>query len=263
MKQVWSVRHVASWDGWCSPCTRPDRPLVLTRSGPFGLRAWLTGAGDDERCLLLTCRVCGQWQVVPRREEDDPQVVVEEQAQEAVAEALAAAQSAVPAQAAVGEVVAAAQPAVAAQPTDAFADLPAGPPAEPPAPSRCPAVVLAALAPRAVAATTVLGRRRPPGLVDADLRGVADPLVIDLPRVSLDDRVAAHTVLASALHGRSGRRDEDHGSERRRTSRRHGGAARTSEAPVRAVVPAPRTAPEPTSFVLPAGTTIDLVSPAG
>jgi hypothetical protein len=79
MKQVMKVAVVASWDGWCSPCEREDRPLVLTRSGPAGLLAWLTGHGDDDRCLLLTCRVCGQWQVVPRSEEDDPEVLVLEE----------------------------------------------------------------------------------------------------------------------------------------------------------------------------------------
>jgi hypothetical protein len=75
MKQKVKVALVASWDGWCSPCEREDRPLVLTRSGPGGLLAWITGHGDEDRCLLLTCRVCGQWQVVPRHEEDDPEVV--------------------------------------------------------------------------------------------------------------------------------------------------------------------------------------------
>ena len=67
------VRLVAGWAGWCSPCAREDRPLVLTRSGPGGLRSWLAGLSDDDRLLLLTCRVCGQWQVVPAREEDDPE----------------------------------------------------------------------------------------------------------------------------------------------------------------------------------------------
>lgn len=77
VKQVWSVGRVASWDGFCLPCGQDDRPLVLTRSGASGLRAWVAGTGDDERTLLLTCRVCGQWQVVPLREEDDPEVVVD------------------------------------------------------------------------------------------------------------------------------------------------------------------------------------------
>lgn len=70
------VTRVAGWTGWCTPCQREDRPLVLTRSGPSGLRAWLAGADDADRHLLLTCAVCGHWQVVPPREEDDPEVVV-------------------------------------------------------------------------------------------------------------------------------------------------------------------------------------------
>ena len=77
-KQVWSVGRVASWDGYCLPCGREDRPLVLTRSGATGLRAWVAGIGDDDRTLLLTCRVCGEWQIVPLREEDDPETAVEE-----------------------------------------------------------------------------------------------------------------------------------------------------------------------------------------
>lgn len=76
LRQIWSVGRVASWDGYCLPCDRDDRPLVLTRSGASGLRAWLAGIGDDERTLLLTCRICGQWQVVPLREQDDPEVVM-------------------------------------------------------------------------------------------------------------------------------------------------------------------------------------------
>lgn len=94
VKQIWSVGRVASWDGFCLPCGRDDRPLVLTRSGAAGLRAWLAGIGDDERTLLLTCRVCGEWQVVPLREEDDPEVVVT--AEPAVAAVLAAAVAALP-----------------------------------------------------------------------------------------------------------------------------------------------------------------------
>jgi hypothetical protein len=46
MKQSVKVARVASWDGWCSPCEREDRPLVLTRSRPAGLLAWRTGHGD-------------------------------------------------------------------------------------------------------------------------------------------------------------------------------------------------------------------------
>ena len=70
------VSRIADWSGWCTPCGRDDSPLVLTRSGPGGVRAWLGGVDDDDRLLLLTCRVCGEWQVVPPREEDDPEVVV-------------------------------------------------------------------------------------------------------------------------------------------------------------------------------------------
>ena len=70
------VTHVAEWQGWCTPCQSAERPLVLTRSGPGGLGSWLAGHGDDDRLLLLTCRVCGDWQVVPPREQDDPEVVL-------------------------------------------------------------------------------------------------------------------------------------------------------------------------------------------
>lgn len=84
------VTRVADWAGWCSPCEREDRPLVLTRSGPGGLRAWLAGLGDDDRLLLLTCRVCGDWQHVPAREEDDPEIVLVEQLEAEVREAVAA-----------------------------------------------------------------------------------------------------------------------------------------------------------------------------
>ena len=84
------VTRIAGWAGWCTPCEREDRPLVLTRSGPGGVRAWLSGLGDDDRLLLLTCRVCGSWQLVPAREEDDPEVVLsdEPEVHEAVAATL-------------------------------------------------------------------------------------------------------------------------------------------------------------------------------
>ena len=72
------VRHVARWQGWCTPCQSEQRPLVLTRSGPGGVRSWLAGLDDDDRTLLLTCVVCGDWQVVPAREEDDPEVLLVE-----------------------------------------------------------------------------------------------------------------------------------------------------------------------------------------
>jgi hypothetical protein len=96
MKQARRVARVASWDGWCSPCEREDRPLILTRSGPSGLLAWLTGHGDDDRCLLLTCRVCGHWQVVPAREEDDPEIVLVDDEHDRVAALLQAGRQDVP-----------------------------------------------------------------------------------------------------------------------------------------------------------------------
>lgn len=83
------VRRIAEWPGWCSPCARDDRPLVLTRSGPGGVRAWLGGHGDEDRLLLLTCRVCGGWQLVPAREQDDPEVVLVEEVEAEVREAVA------------------------------------------------------------------------------------------------------------------------------------------------------------------------------
>lgn len=70
------VRRVASWTGWCTACQSEDRPLVLTRRGPSGLRAWWAGADEGDHHLLLTCGVCGHWQVVPAREEDDPEVLL-------------------------------------------------------------------------------------------------------------------------------------------------------------------------------------------
>ena len=90
-KQGWTVGRVASWDGFCLPCGRDDRPLVLTRSGARGVRAWIAGIDDDERILLLTCQICGEWQVVPLLEQDDPEVVVVEDEEPAVQEVVAAA----------------------------------------------------------------------------------------------------------------------------------------------------------------------------
>lgn len=90
MSKTYKVSRVAGWDGWCSPCQREDRPLVVTRGGPAGLLAWIAGIGDDDRNLLLTCRVCGEWQHVPAREEDDPEVVLEEEVDAEVRSAVAA-----------------------------------------------------------------------------------------------------------------------------------------------------------------------------
>jgi hypothetical protein len=70
---VSDVKLLAAWDGWCDPCAT-ERPLVLVEIGPRGLRSWLHGVGSEDRTLSLTCRVCGQWQLVPHLEEDDEPV---------------------------------------------------------------------------------------------------------------------------------------------------------------------------------------------
>lgn len=63
------VRLVARWDGWCDPC-ETERPLLLTESGERGLRAWLHGVGPEDRALVLTCAVCGEWQAIDPDEQD-------------------------------------------------------------------------------------------------------------------------------------------------------------------------------------------------
>ena len=67
------VKLLAAWDGWCDPCAT-ERPLVLVEVGPRGVKAWLGGVGIEDRTLSLTCRVCGQWQLVPQLEEDDEEM---------------------------------------------------------------------------------------------------------------------------------------------------------------------------------------------
>ena len=64
-----NVKRVASWTGWCDPC-ETERPLVLTETGEHGIFAWLRGIGPEDRSLTLTCRVCGEWQLVPYDEAD-------------------------------------------------------------------------------------------------------------------------------------------------------------------------------------------------
>lgn len=267
MKQVWKVGTVASWPGWCSPCHREDRPLVLTRSGPAGVRAWLRGLGDDDRCLLLTCRLCGQWQVVPLREEDDPVILVEDETYDAVADLLRAA-SAVPAPPVVPVVPAVPVLAPVLAAAELTADLPSRPPtqavpapdAEPAtaeraladdapahdaqaddAPAACPAALLAAFtAGSVVAARTPLSPARPPRL-EHDLRGVADTLVAPAPLISDDVRAAAAAVLSTALQSEGSRgRTLHRGARPRRSAARPDARSTGHRARVQPVVPAPR-----------------------
>lgn len=65
---------VAEWSGWCGSCSA-ERPLVLTRSGPRSLRAWLCASSHAQELLTLTCRLCGVGAVVPQ-EDDDPEVLL-------------------------------------------------------------------------------------------------------------------------------------------------------------------------------------------
>lgn len=69
------VKAIAGWTGWCDPCGT-ERPLSLTETGPRGLLAWLRGVSWEDRELGLYCRCCGQHQVVPLHEAEDPEVVV-------------------------------------------------------------------------------------------------------------------------------------------------------------------------------------------
>lgn len=64
------ISLIARWDGWCGTCAG-ERPLVLTRTGRWSLRAWWAGSDDEERPLTLTCRLCGVGVLVPH-EDDDP-----------------------------------------------------------------------------------------------------------------------------------------------------------------------------------------------
>jgi hypothetical protein len=69
------VRLLSSWDGYCGPCD-DERPLALTETGPFGLRAWRSGTRLADRVLTLTCRLCGHGQIVGRDEHQDPEIVL-------------------------------------------------------------------------------------------------------------------------------------------------------------------------------------------
>lgn len=62
------VKLLSRWDGWCDPCGT-ERPLLLTARGEFGPRAWLSGVEMEDRTLVLTCALCGEWQLCPWDEE--------------------------------------------------------------------------------------------------------------------------------------------------------------------------------------------------
>lgn len=68
-----SVRVLSRWDGFCLACLT-DRPLVLTLTGPGGVKAWWNGVGWHDRDLALTCQLCGRVEPVTWDEADDPEV---------------------------------------------------------------------------------------------------------------------------------------------------------------------------------------------
>lgn len=223
------VTRIAGWAGWCSPCQREDRPLVLTRSGRGGVRAWLAGLGDDDRLLLLTCRVCGGWQFVPAREEDDPEVVLTDEPVEAsVLEA-------------VGATVHEARTVQAAVPMPVPVPLPrAGVPAAPEASDAAePAAVVPAPRPSVPRIVTVPD---------------AEP---ELAAVSPAAVAAAGRVLAAARAQTQRTPSTAHRNAPLDRTRR----TRSGPTPARATRPAPAPAPEPypsielpPSIALPAGT---------
>lgn len=63
-------RVLTSWTGFCAGCP-VEQPLLLVESGPHGLRAWLSGAGPEDRTLSYACAVCGRVEQVPATEEED------------------------------------------------------------------------------------------------------------------------------------------------------------------------------------------------
>lgn len=65
-----SHRILTRWTGFCASC--PDEStLLLVSTGPHGFRAWLSGAGPEDRELSYTCAVCGRVEHVPATEDDD------------------------------------------------------------------------------------------------------------------------------------------------------------------------------------------------
>jgi hypothetical protein len=63
-------RVLTRWTGFCASCPE-ERPLLLLSTGPHGLRAWLSGAGPEDRTLSYTCAVCGRSEHVPATEAED------------------------------------------------------------------------------------------------------------------------------------------------------------------------------------------------
>lgn len=74
------VVSVSRWSGFCLPCGRDDRPLVLTWTGRRGLRAWLAGDTWVDGRLLLTCTTCGGTDAVGWEPEPEPVVEVSQEA---------------------------------------------------------------------------------------------------------------------------------------------------------------------------------------
>lgn len=63
-------RVLTRWTGFCAGCPE-EAPLLLVSTGPHGLRAWLSGAGPEDRVLSYTCAVCGRVEHVPATDEED------------------------------------------------------------------------------------------------------------------------------------------------------------------------------------------------
>jgi hypothetical protein len=65
-----TYRVITTWTGFCASCPA-DQPLLLVSQGPHGVRAWLSGAGHEDRTLSYTCSVCGRVEFVPATEDED------------------------------------------------------------------------------------------------------------------------------------------------------------------------------------------------
>ncbi|MDX6217504.1 MAG: hypothetical protein QOG99_3088 [Frankiales bacterium] len=65
-----TYRVITSWTGFCASCPA-EQPLLLVSHGPHGVRAWLSGAGHEDRTLSYACSVCGRVEFVPATEDED------------------------------------------------------------------------------------------------------------------------------------------------------------------------------------------------